>query len=304
VRLTVGTRGSPLALQQTNLVLEVLRRKRPDVEFMVKTVQTTGDLAPETPMQQLPRGLFAKELEAALANGDIDLAVHSFKDLPTDLLPGFAIAAIGKREDPRDVVVCPSGHTLETLPDGSTLGTSSPRRMAMLKAYRPGLRVVPVRGNIGTRIRKARDGGYDAVVLAAAGIRRLGLENEITQVLPPEVCLPAVGQGALAVEVRAGDGRTRDVASAANHPETALCVSAEMAVLHRLSGGCRVPIAAYARLHDQSLHLMGMVASLDGNRMVRATVHGRAEKPAEAGQELAQELLDLGAGPLLQEEAA
>ena len=302
MHFTVGTRGSPLALKQTDLVLDVLRRSHPAAGFTVKTVQTTGDLATNAPMREMPRGLFAKEIEAALVAGEIDLAVHSFKDLPTELAPGLAIAAIGPREDPRDVVVCPSGRTLEALPAGSTVGTSSPRRLAQLKAYRPDLRVSPIRGNIGTRLRKAAEGGYDAIVLAAAGIRRLGLEGQITEVLEPELCVPAVGQGALAVEARAGDTAAHDIAAAASHKETYICVMAENAVLHRLGGGCRVPIAAYARLDGETLRIMGMVASLHGERLVRTSVRAPAADPEAAGQRLAEELLALGAGPLIAED--
>lgn len=303
MQLTVGTRGSPLALTQANIVLDLLRRAHPDVEFSVKTIQTTGDLAPNTPMQAMPRGLFAKELEMALATGEIDLAVHSFKDLPTELAPEFAIAATGKREDPRDVLVSLSGQNLAQLPPGARLGTSSPRRLAQIRAHRPDLQILAIRGNIGTRLRKADDGQYDALVLAAAGLRRLGLGTRITEYLDPEICVPAVGQGVLAVEVRKSDSKTASIAAAANHRETSITVAAESAVLVRLGGGCRVPIAAYAVLEGDTLHLMGMVASYDGQRMVKTSLRAPSARPNAAGALLAQRLLDIGAGPLLTEDA-
>ncbi len=299
MKITVGTRGSPLALKQTNLVLDILRREHPGVEFVVKTVQTQGDLRPNVPMQELPRGLFAKELEDALAAGEIDLAVHSFKDLPTDINPAFALAAIGKREDPRDVLVTPNRLSLRDLEPGARLGTSSPRRLAQIKAFRPDLDIMSIRGNVGTRIRKAQEGEYEGVVLAAAGIRRLGLENQITEFLEPEVCLPAVGQGALALEIRAGDKQTAEIAAAANHHETNVAVTAETAVLQRLGGGCRTPIAAYARINDNMLNIAGMVASYSGERLIRTSLTHSASQPESAGALLAQQLLDMGAGPLL-----
>lgn len=304
--VVVGTRGSPLAMTQTKSVVEALRRRYPAVEFSLREIRTTGDLAAEAPMRTLPRGLFAKELEAALASGEIDMAVHSFKDLPTELAPGLSIAAICEREDPRDVLVTPGKRTLAQLPAGSRLGTSAPRRLAQLKARRSDLQIVAIRGNVGTRIRKALEGEVDGVVLAAAGIRRLGLEAEIAEYLEPEVSLPAVGQGALAIEVRADDRRMIDIAGAADHRESRIAVTAEMAVLRRLGGGCRTPIAAYARLEGsvrQTLLLQAMVASSDGQRMVRGEARGPAADAAAIGDRLAKELLDQGAGAILEEEA-
>ena len=302
MRVVVGSRGSPLALTQTQETIRVLRRRHPDVEFLVKEVRTQGDRAGEAPLAKMPRGLFAKELEVALSRGDIDMAVHSFKDLTTDLAPGFSIAAISRREDPRDVLVTPDKRTLERLPKGSRLGTSSPRRLAQIKAYRPDLEVLPIRGNVGTRIEKARGADYDGVVLAAAGVRRLGLEEQVSEYIPPEICLPAVGQGALAIEIRADDEPMRKIAVAADHPESHAVVAAEMGVLQRLGGGCKVPIAAYARLDGDELYLMGMVASAAGEKIVRAGTSAPASQPEEAGFLLAQTLLDKGAGALLEEE--
>lgn len=300
MRVIVGTRGSPLALTQTNTVLADLRRLRPEVEFVVKTIKTTGDLAPDKPMRQMPRGLFAKELELALAAGEIDFAVHSFKDLPTELAAGFAIAAVSEREDPRDVLITPGRESLARLPQGSRLGTSSPRRLAQIKAYRPDLRVLPIRGNVGTRMEKARSGQYDGIVLAAAGLKRLGMEREITEYIDPSVSLPAVGQGVLALETRSDDSRTRDLVSQMTHQETQVCVSAEMGVLRKLGGGCRTPIAAYAVLQGDQVFLRGMVASADGTRLVRAETRGSVHLPEAVGIELAGRLIDLGAAALLE----
>ena len=302
MRVVVGTRGSPLALTQTEESLRLLRRRHPDLEFVVKEVRTQGDIAGEAPLANMPRGLFAEELESALERGEIDMAVHSFKDLPTDLAPGFAIAAIGRREDPRDVLVTPDRKTLAQLPKGARLGTSSPRRLAQLKAYRPDLEVLPIRGNVGTRIKKAHGPDFDGVVVAAAGVRRLGLEEQVSEHISPDICLPAVGQGALAIEIRAGDHRMLEVAAAAEHPETRTAVTAEMGVLQRLGGGCKVPIAAYAELRGEEILLKGMVASATGERLLKAQLSGSASQPAETGFRLAQQLLEMGAGALLEGE--
>ena len=302
MHVVVGTRGSPLAMAQTEEVLAALRQAHPRVEFEVKKVHTQGDIAADTPLDKMPRGSFAKELETGLANGEVDMAVHSFKDLQTDLEEEFTIAAIGRRQEPRDVLVAPGFANLASMPSGSRLGTSSPRRLAQVKAYRPDLQVLPIRGNVGTRIEKANGGDFDGVIVAAAGVFRLGLRQHIAELIPPEVCLPAVGQGALAVEVRSGDRATFDIAAAADHPDTRTTVSAEMAVLHRLGGGCRVPIAAFAVADGHSLRIEGMVASSSGDTIVRSEATGLVSRPEETGRRLAQRLLDLGAGALLEED--
>ena len=202
MRIVVGTRGSPLAVVQTEAVLELLRRRHPNVEFVVKEIRTQGDIAGEAPLAKLPRGIFAKELENALARGEIDMAVHSFKDLPTDLDAGFSIAAIGRREDPRDVLVTPDRRTLAELPEGSRLGTSSPRRRAQLMNLCPQAVVLPIRGSVDTRLDKAKSDEYDGAVLAAAGLIRLGRTDEIAEYLSAQEFVPPPGQGALAVEIR------------------------------------------------------------------------------------------------------
>ena len=303
MRVVLGTRGSPLALAQTGQVLKAMQGRHPDVEFVVKEVRTQGDIAGEAPLATLPRGLFAKELELALERGDIDIAVHSFKDLQTEPSPGFEIAAISRREDPRDVLVTPQSTPLKELPKGARLGTSSPRRTAQIRAYRPDLELLPIRGNVGTRITKTHGPDFDGVIVAAAGVRRLGLEEQVTEYISIDICLPAVGQGALAVQVRAGDGPMKRLAEIMEDPDARTAVTAESAVLHRLGGGCRVPIAAFAELHVDELFLKGMVASATGDRLLKAEYTGSSARPGEAGLGLAERLLELGAGPLLEEGA-
>ena len=301
MRIIVGTRGSPLATTQTGLIVDLLRRHLPEVEFVVQEIRTQGDIAAEAPLSSLPRGIFAKELEVALSRGEIDLAVHSFKDLQTDLPEGMAIAAITQREDPRDVLIAPGHASFTALPQAARVGTSSPRRTAQLRAARPDLIYEPIRGNVGTRIDKAKSDGLDAVVLAAAGVHRLGLSHEITEYLAPELCTPEAGQGALAVEVRADDERSRQVAQAADHAETRIAVTAEVETLKKLGGGCKVPIATYAEVHGDEILLRGMVGELAGPRILRAHVTGPASHPMEVGRRLAQALVDQGARELLAE---
>ncbi len=299
MRLVVGTRGSPLALIQTRWAVERLRMRFPGTDVVLRAIRTQGDARPDAPLASMPRGLFAKELEMALERGEIDLAVHSFKDLPAILAPGFAVAAITEREDPRDALVAPRYRGLDDLPEGATLGTSSPRRAAQLRARRPDLRVVPVRGNVGTRVAKAEGPGLDGVVLAAAGLHRLGLHARITQYLDPEVCIPEAGQGALAIETRAGDRTAQEIAQAADHGETRAAVTAEVTVVRALGGGCTVPIAAFAQVGGGVIRLRAMVADADGRRVVRAEATGPAGDPEAVGRTAAERLRALGAGELL-----
>ncbi len=298
-RLTVGTRGSPLAMRQTKTVIALLRKRFPKVRFVVKEIRTQGDVAADAPLQSLPRGLFAKELEQALERREIDLAVHSFKDLPTELAPGLAIAAITKREDPRDVLVSPKHSSLQALPKGARLGTSSPRRTAQLKAWRADLDVRPVRGNVVTRIAKAGGPDLDGVVLAAAGIHRLGMQSHIREYIDPAICLPEPGQGALAVEIRAGDVATRKVASAADDKAARRAVTAEVAVLRALGGGCKTPIAAFAEQKGDRLVLRAIVSDVEGSVVLRARVTGAQGSPEALGKRLAKRLLDMGAARVL-----
>ncbi|MBI2886312.1 MAG: hydroxymethylbilane synthase [Chloroflexi bacterium] len=298
--LVVGTRGSPLALVQTQLVLDQLRKLHPHQEFVVevRSISTEGDRtqAQDVPLQQLAgRGVFVKDLEVALLEGAIDLAVHSLKDMTSELQAGLVIAAVPEREDPRDVLVSQTGGRLDSLPEGARVGSSSPRRAAQLRALRPDLRFEPIRGNVDTRVRKVERGEYDAAVLAAAGLVRLGLADRIAEYFPSEVCLPDPGQGALAVEVRADDARVLTLLAPLNHPETWAAVTAERALLKALGGGCQVPIAAFGEATDGRLTLHGLVASPEDGGLIRSVATGALDAPEALGQSLAESLLAKGA---------
>lgn len=248
----------------------------------------------------MERGMFVKEIEAALLNGDIDLAVHSAKDMPVETPPGLAVAAYTERQDARDVLVNRWGLPLAELPPGARLGTSSPRRISQLKAARPDIALLPVRGNVDTRIRKAHTSDYDGVALAAAGIMRLGRQAEISAYLSPEVCVPDVGQGALAVQVRASDADMLACARAIDHPPTSAAVRAERAFLETLGGGCTLPTAAYARIQADALHIIAMAAHPDGSEIVRLSETYRASDPTAAGSAIAEALLSGGARRILE----
>lgn len=301
--ITMGTRGSALARWQTEWVMTRLREAWPVVGFGVKLFTTSGDRLLDKPLPEIGgKGVFTEELENALRAGEIDIAVHSLKDLPIDDAPGLTIGAISAREDARDVLISREGWTLAGLPAGARVGTSSLRRSAQLLAARPDLTLLPLRGNVDTRIGKVMRGDYDAIVLAAAGVRRLGLAAHITEYLPYDVMLPAPGQGALAVQCRAGDERIRDLLAALDDRPTRLAVTAERAFLNGLGGGCSAPVAAYALAAPQppvsGLHLTGLVASPDGKRTFR--VEGQGNDPLALGAELARQAFARGAGELIQ----
>jgi len=298
--IVVGTRGSSLALAQADWVIARLRMRYPEVRFRRKEIRTTGDNILEVALAKIgDKGLFTKELEKALLDGEIDLAVHSMKDLPTRLPDGLAIGAISVREAPGDVFISRDGRPLEELPPGSVVGTSSLRRTAQLLAYRPDLEVVPVRGNVLTRLQKLDDGVVDALVLAWAGVYRLNLAARVTHRIPVSICLPAVGQGALGVEVRRDDREIIEMLRDIDHAPTRAAVLAERTLLRRLEGGCQVPIGALGRVQEGWLSLEAVVASLDGRRLVRAAERGPADAPEQLGAKLADRLLALGAGEIL-----
>jgi len=331
--LLIGTRGSPLALWQAEHVADLLRGTDPAVSVRLESIRTTGDKILDVPLARVGgKALFVKEIEEALLAGRVDLAVHSMKDVPTDLPPGLAIASIPRRGDPGDVLLSRKGDRLDALRRGAVVGTSSLRRQAQLLHRRPDLRVVPLRGNLDSRIRKLASEGLDAIVLAAAGVGRLGLTDRITEFLDPKICLPAVGQGALGVEIRAPGARgaepraggegggeqrggeaggdrppapgSRDEGIAAlvarfDHPETHLAVRAERAVLRRLGGGCQVPIAAHATIDGGVVTLRGLVASPDGVALIRAERRGGIADPEGLGSALAEELLSRGGSEIL-----
>jgi hydroxymethylbilane synthase len=299
--IRMGSRGSKLALWQAEFVqFEVERMTGGKVEIV--KIKTTGDMILDVPLARVGgKGLFVKEIEEALLSGRIDLAVHSMKDVPTDLPPALEIVAITKREDPRDAFISDKVKRFEDLPKGARVGTSSLRRQTQLLGIRPDLVVLDNRGNLDTRIRKMEEGKFDAIILAAAGLRRLGWEGRITQVLPEEVSLPAIGQGALGIEIRREDAETRNAVSFLNDRDTSLSVRAERGFLKRLEGGCQVPIAAYGRTNGDSIEIDGMVGRPDGSEIVRGSARGAVADPEALGVKLAEQLLARGAKEILDE---
>jgi hydroxymethylbilane synthase len=298
--VVVGTRGSPLARRQTALVIELLRTAWPSVECEERVVVTTGDRTQQSgePLPEIGgKGLFTAELERGLAVGELHLAVHSLKDLPTEDAPDIAVGAVCLREDVRDCLVSRDGLALAGLPDGARLGTSSLRRSAQLRVLRSRLVLDSIRGNVDTRIRKVRDGEYDATVLAAAGVRRLGLEDEVAEWLEPETLLPAPGQGALAVQCRAGDEQLLELLAAVDDPEARATTTAERTFLRALGAGCAAPVAAHARrLEAGDVSLSALVSSPDGGHVVRVTGEG---EPVVVAERLAREALAGGADRIL-----
>jgi len=301
-QLRIGTRRSQLALWQANWVKETLVRRNPDLDVEIVKIKTTGDKILDVPLAKVGgKGLFVKEIETALLDNSVDLAVHSMKDVPTQLPEGLKIVAVSEREDPRDVIISREGKTLAQLPKGARIGTSSLRRQAQLAGFRPDLVMESLRGNINTRLKKLREGQYDAIVLAYAGVKRLGWEGEVTQILDTDIMLPAIGQGALGIEARGDDPGTLERIMFLNHSETSLCVRAERAFLHRLEGGCQVPIAAYATADNSMVTLAGLVADVNGEKLIRMEVRSDEASCEEAGMELAEQILDSGGREILEE---
>ncbi|MBO2532607.1 hydroxymethylbilane synthase [Planifilum fulgidum] len=296
--VSVGTRQSALAQTQTRWVMDRLREFQPDWEWRMEKILTKGDRILDVTLSKIGgKGLFIKEIERALLEGRIDLAVHSMKDLPAEMPEGLVVAAVTPREDPRDCLISRTGAGLDELPAGSVVGTSSLRRQAQILARRPDLEVKPVRGNVDTRLRKLEEGRFDAVVLARAGLSRLGLEDQITEVLSFDKMLPAVGQGALAVQCRGEDASVLRLIRKINDPHAEKAVRAERAFLHAFEGGCHLPVAAYAQVEGEKVCLDGLVASPDGRRVLRDREEGN---DAEAvGRRLAEKLLRLGAEEIL-----
>jgi hydroxymethylbilane synthase len=299
-RLVIGTRGSVLARWQAEWVKGRLQAAHPGLEVSLTIIKTTGDKILDVPLAKVGgKGLFVKEIEEALLDGAVDLAVHSMKDVPTALPDALHVAAVPRREDPYDALISRDAVPLATLPTGATIGTSSLRRQAQLLAHRPDLTIVSLRGNLDTRLRKVTDGAMDAIVLAAAGLRRLGWADRITELLPPAVCLPAIGQGALGIECRREDARVNALALALDDPDTRACVDAERAFLTRLEGGCQVPIAAHATLDGDRLTLDGLIADVRGDRVLRESIAGARGDGPKLGRELAERLLARGGDAIL-----
>ncbi len=299
-RLRIATRKSPLALWQAQYVREALLARNPELEVELLTMTTQGDKILDTPLAKVGgKGLFVKELELGMLEGRADLAVHSMKDVPVDFPEGLGLAAILPREDPRDALISNEFSSLDALPSGARVGTSSLRRQCQLRARRPDLQVVDLRGNVNTRLQKLDDGEYDAIMLAAAGVRRMGWEARITELLPPEQFLPAIGQGAIGIEIRADDTATRALVGALNDPQTAVRVSAERSLNEGLQGGCQVPIAGYAELGHGVIVLRALVGQPDGSELVQGVISGKPEDAVELGRVLADDLLARGAREIL-----
>ena len=301
-QIRIGTRGSLLAVAQAERVAGELRRRYPELAPVLVKIKTSGDTFAHIPLSYVGgKGLFIKEIEEALLDGQVDVAVHSMKDVPTEIAPGLNIAAILEREDASDVLISRRGEKLDALPSGARIGTSSLRRQAQLLHFRPDLTVVPLRGNLDTRLRKLDTEGVDAIVVAAAGVYRLGRQQEVTEVLPLEISLPAVGQGALGLEIRAHDQRIRDLVEPMTHGPSALTIAAERAFLKRLGGGCQVPIAAYGRLDGAELRLVALVINPDGTGVVRGERKGPSALAEEIGFAIGEELLRRGADRIIRE---
>ena len=302
--LRVASRRSALAMTQTRWVVTQLESRYPGLRVDIVPVVTKGDKILDVSLSKVGgKGLFVSEIEACLLSGDADFAVHSLKDVPAELAEGLALTAIPEREDPRDALITKTGCSLKELPNGAIVGTSSLRRVAQLQAYRPDLRFVPIRGNIDTRLRKLEEEELDAIVLAAAGLHRMGWADKITEYLPPHVCLPAVGQGILGIESRSADQRVNDLLRSLHDADTAAVAQAERTLLQALNGGCQVPIAGYAERDDSGqVWLRGLVASPDGRTVLRAEVRDRA--PDCAGLAVAERLRAQGADQLLEATAA
>lgn len=298
--LRIGTRKSPLALWQAEHVRERLERLHPGLTVELVKMTTEGDKLLDAPLAKVGgKGLFVKELEQALLAGRIDLAVHSLKDVTVTVPAGLAIPVIGEREDPRDAFVSNRYDALERLPAGARVGTSSLRRQCQLRALYPQLEVVTLRGNVNTRLARLDAGEFDAILLACAGLKRLGFAERIRATLAPELLLPAVGQGAICIECRADDHPVQSLIAPLHHVATATRVTAERALNARLEGGCQVPIAAFAELDGEMLHLRALVGEPDGSRVLRGEIAGEAGRAEQLGADLADELLKLGARSIL-----
>ena len=297
--LRVGTRGSPLAMWQAKYVASLIESKHPDIQVELVKIKTTGDKILDAPLARIgDKGLFTKEIEEALLDGRVDLAVHSMKDLPTELPKGLKLGAVMEREDPRDVFVSRDGRLLDQLGKGAKIGTSSLRRQAFLLNAYPDLEIVSIRGNVDTRLRKVESENLAGIMLASAGIRRMGFEDRVTAYMEPEVMIPAIGQGALGIENRVDDPTVEPIVSELNHTETEACVLIERAFLRRMGGGCQVPLAAYAQVDNDSMTVYTAVVHPDGAPMMRERYSG-AKQEASLGVNLADTLLSRGADKIM-----
>ncbi|HLA48059.1 MAG: hydroxymethylbilane synthase [Nitrospinae bacterium RIFCSPLOWO2_12_39_16] len=301
-KIRIGTRGSQLALWQANWVKSKLLEWNPGIEIEIHKIKTTGDKILDAPLSKVGgKGLFVKEIEEALFDKKIDIAVHSMKDVPTDLPEGLSISAITEREDPRDALISKDGLKLKELKKGAKIGTSSLRRQVQLLNFREDFKIYQLRGNLNTRMKKLSAGDFDAIMLAAAGVKRMGWKDKITEYLPYDIFLPAIGQGALGIEIRDSDREAGKIVERFNHRETSLCVRAERSFLERLEGGCQVPIAAFGMINGNTIKLEGLVGSIDGKILYRDTETDGENRVEELGVRLAEKLLNMGADKILKE---
>lgn len=301
-KIKIGTRGSRLAIWQADYVRKRILENFPDLEIEIVRIKTKGDRILDAPLSKIGgKGLFVKEIEDALLRGDIDIAVHSIKDIPTNIPEGLEISAMTERDDPHDVFISKDGIPFSELSIGAVIGTSSLRRQAQLLHKRPDLRFIPLRGNVDTRLRKLKEEQMDGIVLALAGIERMGFDDIKKEILPMDICLPAVGQGSIGIETRKSDDRIREIVSRLNHEETSIAIRSERAFLRKLEGGCQVPIAAHGRVRSGIIELHGMVATLKGEILIRDCLTGTLSDPEEIGYMLAERILNAGGRKILED---
>lgn len=301
-RVIIGSRGSKLALIQSNWVMTELKRLNPGYEFHIEKISTKGDRITDAPLSRLGGvGLFTKELEVALLNKKIDIAVHSAKDVPTEIPEGLTIGATPKREDPHDVLISVNNATLEKLPDCARIGTSSLRRSAQLLAFRPDFKILDLRGNLDTRLKKLETDDMDGIIVAHAGLIRMNYNDKVSQVIPYDYMLPAVGQGSLCIEIRKNDTRIENIVSCMNDSQTRIAIGAERALLARLQGGCQVPIGALAQIKGNEVHIDAVICTLDGGFILRDNNKGPIEMAAKTGDDLAQRMLENGGNKILKD---
>ncbi|MDQ7055730.1 MAG: hydroxymethylbilane synthase [Persephonella sp.] len=302
LRIRIGTRKSKLALWQANFVANRLKEHFPDIQVELVKITTKGDKILDVPLAKVGgKGLFVKEIEEAMLRGEIDIAVHSLKDVPTYFPEGLGLIAITEREDPRDAFLSVRYSSIDEMPEGAVLGTSSLRRKAQILINRKDLVIKDLRGNVDTRIRKLQDREYDGIILAYAGLKRLGLQNKVRQVFEPDYMIPAVAQGFLGIEARLDDEKTREIVSVLNHRESQIRATAERAFWKRLEGGCQVPLAAYSEISEDKLKITGFVSDLTGNRFFKDSITGVVEDAEGLGEKLAEKLLEMGAKEVLEE---
>lgn len=300
-KIIIGSRGSQLALWQANWVKSQLENLHGNADISIRVITTSGDKIKDVPLSKIGgKGLFVKEIEEALLAKEIDLAVHSMKDVPIEIPSQLEISIITKRENPLDALISKNGKKLADLPQGATIGTSSLRRSSQLLNHRNDFKIHPLRGNVDTRLKKVEEGKYDAILLASAGLNRLGWSNRITEEISHEIIIPAMGQGALGIETRLGDTKTYNFISSLNHEQTNYEVSAERALVGKLDGGCQVPIGAYAKIEGDLITLKGLVASLDGKIIHKSEIVGPIDDAINIGQDLGEVLLKMGANEILE----